>query len=121
MRTIGRNDRGAAVEDVQRRLRVMGYELAVDGEYLQRTCDAVGCFAVRGPSRQVTSSTSAPGRRSWTRAFHSVTACSTYACRISMVLTCARCKRFSRCLASSLASLTASLVRIPSVHYVISS
>lgn len=31
MRTIGRNDRGAAVEDVQRRLRVMGYELAVDG------------------------------------------------------------------------------------------
>lgn len=44
MRTIGRNDRGAAVEDVQRRLRVMGYELAVDGEYLQRTCDAVRLF-----------------------------------------------------------------------------
>lgn len=44
MRTIGRNDCGAAVEDVQRRLRVMGYELAVDGEYLQRTCDAVRMF-----------------------------------------------------------------------------
>ena len=44
MRTIGRNDHGAAVEDVQRRLRVMGYELAVDGAYLQRTCDAVKMF-----------------------------------------------------------------------------
>ena len=44
MRTIGRNDHGAAVEDVQRRLRVMGYELAVDGAYLQRTCDAVRKF-----------------------------------------------------------------------------
>lgn len=44
MRTIGRNDHGAAVEDVQRRLRVMGYELAVDGAYLQRTCDAVRMF-----------------------------------------------------------------------------
>lgn len=44
MKTIGRNDHGAAVEDVQRRLRVMGYELAVDGAYLQRTCDAVKMF-----------------------------------------------------------------------------
>ena len=44
MRTIGRNDHGTAVEDVQRRLRVMGYELAVDGAYLQRTCDAVKMF-----------------------------------------------------------------------------
>lgn len=44
MRVIGRNDRGAAVEDIQRRLRVMGYELAVDGEYLQRTAEAVMRF-----------------------------------------------------------------------------
>lgn len=44
MRTIRRHDRGVAVEDVQRRLRVMGYELAVDGEYQQRTADAVRKF-----------------------------------------------------------------------------
>lgn len=44
MRTIGRNDKGAAVEDVQRRLRVMGYELAVDGAYLDRTAEAVRQF-----------------------------------------------------------------------------
>lgn len=44
MRSIGRNDRGAAVEDVQRRLRVMGYELAVDGNYQQRTVEAVRTF-----------------------------------------------------------------------------
>lgn len=44
MRAIKKNDKGAAVEDIQRRLRVMGYELAVDGEYLQRTADAVAKF-----------------------------------------------------------------------------
>lgn len=44
MRAIGRNDSGAAVEDVQRRLRVMGYELAVDGEFRQRTALAVQQF-----------------------------------------------------------------------------
>lgn len=44
MRAIARNDRGAAVEDVQRRLRVMGYELAVDGEFLDRTAEAVRLF-----------------------------------------------------------------------------
>lgn len=44
MRTIGRNDKGPAVEDIQRRLRVMGYELAVDGEFLDRTAKAVVQF-----------------------------------------------------------------------------
>lgn len=44
MRSIGRNDKGAAVEDVQRRLRLMGYELAVDGMYLERTTKAVKEF-----------------------------------------------------------------------------
>jgi peptidoglycan hydrolase-like protein with peptidoglycan-binding domain len=44
MRTIRKNDRGVAVEDVQRRLRVMGYELAVDGDFQQRTVDAVRAF-----------------------------------------------------------------------------
>lgn len=44
MRRIGFNDKGAAVVDVQRRLRVMGYELAVDGRFLQRTADAIARF-----------------------------------------------------------------------------
>lgn len=44
MRTIRRDDSGAAVEDVQRRLRVLGYELAVDGVYLDRTQEAVRAF-----------------------------------------------------------------------------
>ena len=44
MKVIGRNDHGSAVEDVQRRLRVMGYELAVDGAYLSRTAEAVRKF-----------------------------------------------------------------------------
>lgn len=44
MHTIRRNDRGAAVEDVQRRLRVLGYSLAVDGVYLDRTQEAVRQF-----------------------------------------------------------------------------
>ena len=33
MRTIQRNSKGAAVEDVQKRLRVLGYSLNVDGVY----------------------------------------------------------------------------------------
>lgn len=44
MQTISRNDSGAAVEDVQRRLRRMGYDLAVDGDYLQKTAQAVSQF-----------------------------------------------------------------------------
>lgn len=44
MRTIGKHDRGAAVEDVQRRLRVLGYELEVDGEFGERTRVAVEAF-----------------------------------------------------------------------------
>lgn len=44
MKTIKRNDRGPAVEDVQRRLRVLGYELVVDGEFLDRTAAAVRAF-----------------------------------------------------------------------------
>ena len=44
MRAIGRNSRGAAVEDVQRRLRAVGYELEVDGMYLERTQNAVRSF-----------------------------------------------------------------------------
>lgn len=44
MRTIRRDDTGAAVEDVQRRLRVLGYSLAVDGVYLGRTQEAVRQF-----------------------------------------------------------------------------
>lgn len=44
MRTIRRGDTGPAVEDVQRRLRVLGYSLAVDGSYLDRTQEAVRRF-----------------------------------------------------------------------------
>ncbi len=44
MKTIKRNDTGAAVSDVQRRLRVLGYSLAVDGVYLDRTQEAVRGF-----------------------------------------------------------------------------
>lgn len=47
MRTIRRNDTGAAVEDVQRRLRVLGYALAVDGRFLDRTQAAVCAFRER--------------------------------------------------------------------------
>ena len=46
MRTIRRNDTGAAVADVQRRLRVLGYELAVDGAFLDRTQEAVRQFRI---------------------------------------------------------------------------
>jgi peptidoglycan hydrolase-like protein with peptidoglycan-binding domain len=44
MRTIKRNDTGEAVADVQRRLRVLGYELSADGKYLDRTQEAVRQF-----------------------------------------------------------------------------
>ncbi len=44
METIKRNSTGAAVEDVQRRLRAVGYELEVDGNYLDRTQEAVRQF-----------------------------------------------------------------------------
>lgn len=44
MRIIKLNDSGSAVEDVQRRLRVLGYELAVDGIFQQRTLEAVRRF-----------------------------------------------------------------------------
>ena len=44
MKAIGRNDSGAAVEDVQRRLRAVGYDLAVDGVFLNRTQEAVRQF-----------------------------------------------------------------------------
>lgn len=44
MKTIQRNDKGAAVQDVQQRLRILGYELNVDGVYLDRTQIAVSEF-----------------------------------------------------------------------------
>ena len=47
MRTIQRNSKGAAVEDVQKRLRVLGYSLNVDGVYLDRTQIAVSEFRRR--------------------------------------------------------------------------
>lgn len=44
MKTIQRNDKGPAVQDVQQRLRTLGYELNVDGVYLDRTQIAVSEF-----------------------------------------------------------------------------
>ena len=44
MKTIKRNDTGAAVEDIQQRLRRLGYELEVDGVFGQRTQQAVRDF-----------------------------------------------------------------------------
>lgn len=47
MRIIRSGDRGPAVEDVQRRLLSLGYELGrtgVDGVFLGRTCEAVKAF-----------------------------------------------------------------------------
>lgn len=44
MKTIRRNDTGAAVEDVQQRLRRLGYELEVDGVFAERTQRAVREF-----------------------------------------------------------------------------
>lgn len=47
MRTIERNSKGGAVEDVQKRLRILGYDLNVDGVYLDRTQIAVSDFRKR--------------------------------------------------------------------------
>ena len=44
MQSIRYNDRGAAVEDVQRRLRVLGYDLKVDGEFGPNTREVVRAF-----------------------------------------------------------------------------
>lgn len=44
MKTIKRNDKGSAVQDVQQRLRMLGYALNVDGVYLDRTQIAVSEF-----------------------------------------------------------------------------
>lgn len=44
MKTIQRNDQGSAVQDVQQRLRMLGYALNVDGVYLDRTQIAVSEF-----------------------------------------------------------------------------
>lgn len=44
MDAIETNDKGAAVEDVQRRLRVLGYDVKVDGEYGKLTQEAVREF-----------------------------------------------------------------------------
>lgn len=47
MKTIKRNDKGSAVQDVQQRLRILGYALNVDGVYLDRTQIAVSEFRKR--------------------------------------------------------------------------
>ena len=47
MKTIKRNDKGPAVQDVQQRLRTLGYDLNVDGVYLDRTQIAVSEFRKR--------------------------------------------------------------------------
>ncbi len=47
MKTIGRNSKGPAVVDVQQRLRTLGYELNVDGVFLDRTQIAVSDFRKR--------------------------------------------------------------------------
>ena len=44
MRVVKRGDSGAAVEDVQQRLRRLGYELQVDGTFGARTQEAVRAF-----------------------------------------------------------------------------
>lgn len=44
MKTIERNSKGPAVTDVQQRLRLLGYDLNVDGVYLDRTQIAVSDF-----------------------------------------------------------------------------
>jgi peptidoglycan hydrolase-like protein with peptidoglycan-binding domain len=47
MRPVRVGDRGAAVEDIQRRLRILGYDLGmtgVDGVFFGRTADAVRSF-----------------------------------------------------------------------------
>ena len=47
MKTIGRNNKGPAVVDIQQRLRTLGYELNVDGVFLDRTQIAVSDFRKR--------------------------------------------------------------------------
>ncbi len=47
MRPVRVGDRGAAVEDIQRRLRILGYDLGmtgIDGVFFGRTADAVRAF-----------------------------------------------------------------------------
>ena len=44
MKTIRVNSRGAAVQDVQTRLRMLGYEISVDGIFGSKTADAVCDF-----------------------------------------------------------------------------
>lgn len=44
MKTIKRNDSGAAVEDIQARLRKLGFKLNIDGVYADRTQEAVRAF-----------------------------------------------------------------------------
>lgn len=44
MRTIKKNDTGAAVEDVQKRLHLLGYKIEIDGEYGVQTARAVKLF-----------------------------------------------------------------------------
>lgn len=47
MKTISRNSKGPAVVDIQQRLRSLGYDLNVDGVYLDRTQIAVSDFRKR--------------------------------------------------------------------------
>jgi len=50
MRPVRIGDRGAAVEDIQRRLRVLGYDLGptgIDGVFFGRTAEAVKAFQSR--------------------------------------------------------------------------
>jgi len=47
MRPVRVGDRGAAVEDIQRRLRTLGFDLGItgiDGVFFGRTADAVRSF-----------------------------------------------------------------------------
>ena len=44
MHIIRKNDSGPAVEDVQQRLRMLGFELSVDGQFQARTQEAVRKF-----------------------------------------------------------------------------
>lgn len=50
MKPVRLGDRGAAVEDIQRRLRALGYDLGptgIDGVFLGRTAEAVTAFQAR--------------------------------------------------------------------------
>ena len=44
MKSIRIHDTGSAVEDVQKRLRILGYELTPDGEFGEKTRAAVSAF-----------------------------------------------------------------------------